>query len=58
MDIIGTYVEVQPPARLVYRAPLNTEVSVQFHDHGSATAVALEHGQFPSERVRENWIGH
>jgi uncharacterized protein YndB with AHSA1/START domain len=56
LEIVGTYLEVQPPARLTYSAPLNTQVSVEFRDQGSETAVALEHGRFPSERVRENWV--
>jgi uncharacterized protein YndB with AHSA1/START domain len=52
-QLVGTYLEVSPPARLVYTWPLQSPVTVDFGDAGDRTAVTLCHGPFPSEKLRE-----
>lgn len=53
LDLAGTYLEVQPPARLVYTWCWDTRVAVEFHDERNATAISLTHASFPTEKLRE-----
>ena len=59
--VFGTYLEVEPPERLVYtfcwdalpvRIP-ETRVTVEFHERDSATEVVITHERQPSRRVRD-----
>ena len=49
----GTFLEVQAPARLVYRWSWQTQVTVDFEACGSDTTIVLRHRAFPTERLRE-----
>jgi len=60
-SVFGTYIEVERPERLVYTfcweglpAPIaETQVTVEFHDRGSATEVVLTHERQPSRAAHE-----
>jgi uncharacterized protein YndB with AHSA1/START domain len=65
---VGSYREVDPPRRLVYTwtwetdaDPIDTLVTVEFHDRGGSTEVVLRHEGFPSAAKRDGhdagWIG-
>ncbi len=49
--LAGGYVDVQPPARLVYSWPGPTQVTVAFEDCAGGTAIALRHGVFDNEKM-------
>lgn len=64
--VSGEFLEVTPPARLRYtwvweeqEGFPNTIVTVEFHDKGNETEVALSHERFPNaeecERHRQGW---
>ena len=61
----GTYLEVEPPERLVYTwawkkkpsddpdwMPPVTLVTVEFHDRGESTEIVLTHEEFSDEHMR------
>jgi len=61
----GTYLEVQPPARLVYTwiwehddrfgdPTGDTQVTVEFRENGTDTEIVLTHDRFDSVRARED----
>ena len=57
----GTYREVRPPERLVYTWRWEatpelgeTLVTVEFHDRGGSTEVALTHELFPTDKARSD----
>jgi uncharacterized protein YndB with AHSA1/START domain len=52
-QLAGTYLEVSPPARLVFTWPVQSPVTVDFSDGGDRTTVTLVHGPFPSEKLWE-----
>ena len=60
LAISGTFLEVTPPARLVYTwrwaglDPTETRVTVEFHAHGDQTTIALTHERFPDAADAEN----
>jgi uncharacterized protein YndB with AHSA1/START domain len=60
MAISGTFLEVTPPARLVYTwrwdglDPTETSVTVDFHAHGDRTTLTLTHERFPDATEAEN----
>ena len=57
----GTYVEIDPPAKLVYSWDWEeeefqmgeTRVTVEFNDLGEATEVTILHELFPAEEARD-----
>jgi glutathione S-transferase len=62
----GTYREIDPPRRLVYtwswsHDPVDTTVTVEFHERGDATEVVLRHDGLASlasrERHEHGWVG-
>jgi len=68
--LVGTYREVEPPARLVYTWRWETGpaadgseslVTVEFRDHGGSTGVVLIHTEFPASHgpapYRMGWEG-
>jgi len=61
--VVGTYREVQQPARLVYTwawegtGGPETVVTVEFHDRGSQTEVVLTHEQFADATDRDQHAG-
>jgi uncharacterized protein YndB with AHSA1/START domain len=55
LDISGTYLQLDRPSRLLYDAPAHTQVSVELRDTGAGTEVLLEHGDFRSEQICEQW---
>ncbi len=48
----GEFLEVDPPARLVYTWPWHTRVTVDFQAEASATRITLQHEPFPTEQIR------
>lgn len=48
--VTGTYLEVQPPERLVFTWMGKTRVTVEFAERGDATAVTLRHEGFDNEK--------
>jgi uncharacterized protein YndB with AHSA1/START domain len=60
LAISGSFLEVTPPARLVYTwrwdglDPTETRVTVEFHAHGDHTTIALTHERFPDRTEAEN----
>jgi uncharacterized protein YndB with AHSA1/START domain len=53
IDLEGEYIEICPPERLVYTWPWDMRVTVEFHNQGDCTEVALLHESFPSEKIRD-----
>lgn len=51
-ELRGTYLEIEPPARLVHTWPWHTRVTVEFHHAEGGTAIEVSHGPFPTEQVR------
>jgi uncharacterized protein YndB with AHSA1/START domain len=51
----GIYLTVDPPARLIFTAPADTEVAVTFREDECGTIVSLDHGWFRNEAVRERY---
>jgi uncharacterized protein YndB with AHSA1/START domain len=51
--VMGTFLAVEPPARLAYSWPWQTKVSVEFQQMPEGTSVTLIHGSFPTEKLRE-----
>jgi uncharacterized protein YndB with AHSA1/START domain len=58
--VTGSYVEVDPPRRLVYTWSWETDtevrdtlVTVEFHERGGSTEVVLRHEGFPSSERRD-----
>jgi uncharacterized protein YndB with AHSA1/START domain len=65
-DALGTYHEIDPPRRLVYswtwaHDPIESTVTVEFHDLGHATEVVVRHAGLvkPDDRSGHEvgWIG-
>ena len=66
---VGTYREVRPPERLVFTwswtgtetDPAETLVTVELHDRGGSTELALTHERFPNKAERDGhatgWSG-
>jgi uncharacterized protein YndB with AHSA1/START domain len=61
--MVGRYVEISPPERLVFTFgwenfptvhvdPDATTVTVEFHERGDGTEVVLTHERQPSHRIR------
>jgi uncharacterized protein YndB with AHSA1/START domain len=48
----GTYLDIDPPSRLVYSWPWHTQVRVEFADDANGTAVTLRQAPFPTEQIR------
>lgn len=53
MRLFGTYLEVEPPRRLVYNWRWQTTVTVDFAEYVDGTEITLRHGAFPSELMRD-----
>lgn len=60
LAVSGTFLEVDPPARLVYTwrwegtTDPATRVVVEFSDHGAQTEITITHSGFPDEQDRAN----
>jgi uncharacterized protein YndB with AHSA1/START domain len=63
--VVGTFQEVEPPARLVYTwsfegagmDPTPTLITVEFRPLEGATEVLLTHEQIPTAEMRESFAG-
>jgi uncharacterized protein YndB with AHSA1/START domain len=62
----GVYREIDPPQRLVYtwtwaHDPIDSTVTIEFHDLGDATEVVLRHDGLVTPKSRANhehgWVG-
>jgi uncharacterized protein YndB with AHSA1/START domain len=64
----GTYKEIHPPEKIVFTwelasgaGPVDTLVTIEFHDMGNSTEVILTHEQLPSLEERDKhahgWTG-
>lgn len=62
LGISGTFLEIEPPRRLVYTwrwehdAGQQTEVTVEFLDRGGSTELRVTHRGFADEQDRENHV--